>query len=47
MCYYYPEARWCYYGGGRVYFCSIGMLLVAGLSITDMDLTSGSHSVPR
>lgn len=41
------EARWCYYGGGRVYFCSIGMLLVAGLSITDMDLTNGSRSVPR
>ena len=41
------EARWYYYGGGRVYFCSIGMLLVAGLSITDMDLTNGSRSVPR
>jgi hypothetical protein len=39
MCYYYPDAA--KLGGAimaGVYFCSIGMLLVAGLSITDMDL---------
>jgi hypothetical protein len=48
LLYNYPDAA--KLGGAimaGVYFCSIGFLLVAGLSITDMDLTNGSRSVPR
>jgi len=46
MCYYYPDAA--KLGGARgMGLLLLRMLLVAGLSITDMDLTNGSRSVPR